>query len=37
MAFPTLESNSDILKMLDELTQNRKTILERCAKLTPHN
>ena len=35
MAFPTLESSSDILKMLDELTEKRKAILERCAKLTP--
>ncbi len=34
MAFPTLESSSDILKMLDELTDKRKAILERCSKLT---
>jgi uncharacterized damage-inducible protein DinB len=32
--FPTLESRSDILKMLDELTQARKEILVRCAKLS---
>jgi uncharacterized damage-inducible protein DinB len=32
--FPTLESRSDILKMLDELTQSRKTILQRCANLS---
>ncbi len=33
--FPTLESRTDILKMLDDLTQNRKIILERCKDLTP--
>jgi len=32
--YPTLESRSDLLKMLDELTQVRSTILERCAKLS---
>lgn len=32
--FPTLESRSDILKMLDELTQSRKEILERCRRLS---
>lgn len=31
--FPALEARSDILKMLDELTQSRKPILERCGKL----
>jgi uncharacterized damage-inducible protein DinB len=32
--FPTLESRSDILKLLDELTEVRTSILNRCAKLT---
>ena len=32
--YPTLESRGDILKMLDELTQARKQILEQCGKLT---
>jgi uncharacterized damage-inducible protein DinB len=32
--YPTLESRSDILKMLDEMTQARKTYLDRCARLT---
>jgi uncharacterized damage-inducible protein DinB len=31
--YPTLESRADILKMLDEMTQYRKAILERCGKL----
>lgn len=31
--YPTLESASDILKMLDELTEHRQSILARCAKL----
>lgn len=31
--YPTLESRSDVLKMLDEMTQNRKVILERCQQL----
>ncbi len=31
--YPTLESRSDILKMLDEMTQARQQILERCGKL----
>jgi uncharacterized damage-inducible protein DinB len=34
MPFPTLESSGDILKMLDEQTQKRKAILDRCAKLS---
>jgi uncharacterized damage-inducible protein DinB len=34
MPYPTLESRSDVLKMLDEITQSRKTILDRCAKLS---
>lgn len=32
--YPTLESRPDILKMLDELTQARKAILEECAALS---
>ena len=32
--YPTLESRADILKMLDEVTQARKGILERSAALT---
>jgi uncharacterized damage-inducible protein DinB len=32
--FPTLECRSDILKMLDDLTQVRKSILQRCDALT---
>jgi uncharacterized damage-inducible protein DinB len=32
--FATLEARTDILKMLDDLTQVRKGILQRCAKLT---
>lgn len=32
--FPPLESQSDILKMLDDVTEVRKQILERCNKLT---
>src|SRR5438132_10342824 len=31
--YPTLESRSDILKMLDEMTQARKQILQRCGQL----
>ncbi len=31
--YPTLESRADILKMLDEMTQSRKAILEQCRKL----
>ncbi len=34
MPYPTLESRADVLKMLDEITEERKTILARCAKLT---
>jgi uncharacterized damage-inducible protein DinB len=33
--YPTLECRADVLKMLDELTQARKRILERCAALRP--
>lgn len=33
--YPTLESRGDILKMMDELTQARKQILDQCGKLTP--
>src|SRR3712207_1947113 len=33
--YPTLESRGDILKMLDEMTQARKQILERCDRLSP--
>jgi uncharacterized damage-inducible protein DinB len=32
--YPTLESRADILKMLDEMTQYRKAILQRCGKLS---
>ena len=32
--YPTLESRGDILKMLDEVTQARKQILERCGRLS---
>ena len=32
--FPALESRADILKMLDDITEKRKQILERCGKLT---
>ena len=32
--YPTLESRSDILKMLDELTAARKQILQHCEGLT---
>jgi uncharacterized damage-inducible protein DinB len=33
--YPTLESRSDILKMLDEMTEARKQILQHCQPLTP--
>jgi len=33
--YPSLESRSDILKMLGEMTEARKKILARCAQLTP--
>lgn len=33
--YPALESRSDILKMLDEMTTARKQILEQCGRLTP--
>jgi uncharacterized damage-inducible protein DinB len=33
--YPRLESRSDILKMLDEMTEARQKILERCGQLTP--
>jgi uncharacterized damage-inducible protein DinB len=32
--YPTLESRADILRMLEELTQVRAGILDRCAKLS---
>jgi uncharacterized damage-inducible protein DinB len=32
--YPTLESRSDILKMLDEMAEARKSILERCTSLS---
>jgi uncharacterized damage-inducible protein DinB len=32
--YPTLESRADILKMLDEMTQYRRAILQRCDKLS---
>jgi uncharacterized damage-inducible protein DinB len=31
--YPALESRGDILKMLDEMTQERKQILEQCSRL----
>jgi uncharacterized damage-inducible protein DinB len=31
--YPALESRADILKMLDEMTQKRKQILEQCSRL----
>ncbi len=34
MPYPTLEARADVLKMLDEITETRKVILDRCAKLT---
>lgn len=33
--YPTLESRSDILKMLDAITAWRKQILEHCGRLSP--
>jgi uncharacterized damage-inducible protein DinB len=33
--YPTLESRADLLKMLGELTENRRKILRRCEALTP--
>jgi uncharacterized damage-inducible protein DinB len=33
--YPTLESRGDILKMLGEITDARKHILQHCAQLTP--
>ena len=33
--YPTLESRTDILKMLDETTEARRSILEQCARLSP--
>jgi uncharacterized damage-inducible protein DinB len=35
MRFPMLECRSDILKMLDELTEVRLRILDRCQRLPP--
>jgi uncharacterized damage-inducible protein DinB len=32
--YPTLESRADILRMLDDLTEARKAILARCARLS---
>ena len=34
MPFPTLESRADVLKMLNEMTEKRTAILDRCARLT---
>src|SRR5690348_8803446 len=31
--YPRLESRADLLKMLDEMTESRKKILERCRRL----
>jgi uncharacterized damage-inducible protein DinB len=33
--YPTLESRSDILKMLEEMTEARQHFLQHCATLTP--
>jgi uncharacterized damage-inducible protein DinB len=33
--YPALESRSDILKMLDDMTQARHVILQRCGRLKP--
>ena len=33
--YPALESRADILKMLDEITEAREQILQRCGRLTP--
>ena len=33
--YPALESRDDLLKMLDEMAQNRRDILAACAALTP--
>jgi uncharacterized damage-inducible protein DinB len=33
--YPTLESRGDVLKMLDEITGKRQSILEQCSRLTP--
>jgi uncharacterized damage-inducible protein DinB len=35
MPYPVLQSRTDILRMLDELTQARKAILAACATLAP--
>ena len=35
MRFPVLHSRDDILRMFDELTEHRTTILTGCAALTP--
>jgi uncharacterized damage-inducible protein DinB len=32
--YPRLESRADLLKMLDEMTESRKKILDRCRRLT---
>lgn len=34
MVYPALENRADLLKMLDEMTQARKQILDSCAALT---
>jgi uncharacterized damage-inducible protein DinB len=35
MSYPALESRGDVLKVLDELTQARRRLWERCERLTP--
>ncbi len=35
MTYPPLESRADVLKMFDEMTEARRSILDRCAALTP--
>ena len=32
--YPTLESRADLLKLLDEMTESRKRILDRCHRLS---
>ena len=32
--FPTLESRADVLRMLDEITEKRKQLFDRCGKLS---
>jgi uncharacterized damage-inducible protein DinB len=34
MSYPTLELRADVFKMLNEMTERRQAILDRCARLT---